>query len=107
MTNDTQKMIAQFEKQLAALKAQVQKNEATLEGKSTTKQRDAIMAALPKSGGITVADLCKVTGLSKGTAWRRIHELNTEARVWLRLAPGAKAGDRERTIVYHADAIAT
>lgn len=104
MTNDTQKMIEQFEKQLAALKAQIKQNAE--QGSSITKQRTAILASLKTAGGHqTVAEICTACGLTKGTAWRRIQELDRAGEVWLRTK--YLDGGRKHTIVYHAEAVAT
>lgn len=108
MVNDTEKMLNVLKSQIAAIEAKL---EAERNKPETTRSKDAqcsqILDQLVKHGGhMTAAQIVEVTGLTKGTAWRRIDELERAAKVWLRVTHGANAGDRKHTVVYHADYVA-
>jgi hypothetical protein len=102
MTNDTEKMLAALEKQVAELRELMIQ---TKREPSVEVAKRCILASLKKHGGHqTVEQICAECHLTKGTAWRRIDELEREAKVWLRVTHSESG--RKHTVVYHADHVA-
>lgn len=104
MTNDTQKMLSELEKQIGLLKQRLDAEQRR--EPPTARVKAAILEALQTKGEMTIEQLCGELHLTKGTVWRRVDDLEREARVWLRVTHEGKTG-RKHTVVYHADAIAT
>lgn len=104
MTNDTQKMLTELEKQLTALRQRLDAEQRR--EPPTARVKASILDALKVKGPMTIEQLCGELRLTKGTVWRRVDDLEREARVWLRVTHEGKTG-RKHTVVYHADAIAT
>lgn len=101
MTNDTEKMLAALEKQVAELRASMRQTREP----SVEVAKRCILSSLLKHGGHqTVEQICAECKLTKGTAWRRIDELEREAKVWLRVTHSESG--RKHTVVYHADHVA-
>lgn len=103
MTNDTEKMLAALEKQVAELRATMR--QSTQREPSVEVAKRCILASLKKHGGHqTIEQICVECKLTKGTAWRRVDELEREAKVWLRVTHSESG--RKHTVVYHADHVA-
>jgi DNA-binding MarR family transcriptional regulator len=102
MTNDTQKMLAALEKQLADLK----KSMAAPKRTRNTELEEKVLAALA-SGPLTMPAIQEKLGITKSSAHTAVDALAIEGKVWIQKWPNPEKPGRFLNRVFLDSQIAT